>query len=90
MAYGYKDIGPHWLRYFLAALRHQAIAWANLDIKGLEYFDVVDLTISDALKCKEHTSKGSQTTLKMIGAREYFNQIEEGWPKYEIMTFIYS
>ena len=31
-SYSDIDVGLHWLRYWLAALRHQAITWTNVDI----------------------------------------------------------
>ena len=37
----YSDIylGQHWLRQWLAAWRHQAITWTNVDFPSLKYTD---------------------------------------------------
>ena len=33
--YGDRDLGQHWLRYWLVAWRHQAITWANVDLSSV-------------------------------------------------------
>ena len=33
--YGDRDLGQHWLRYWLVAWRHQAITWTNVDLLSI-------------------------------------------------------
>ena len=35
--YGDKQLGYHWLRFGLAARRHQAVTWTNADLRTLAF-----------------------------------------------------
>ena len=37
MPYGDIDLGQHWLRYWLAVWRHQAITWTNVDLSSVKF-----------------------------------------------------
>ena len=38
--YGDKDLGRHWLRYWLVAWRHQVITWTNVDLSLVRSSDI--------------------------------------------------
>ena len=37
--YNNRDLGPHWLRKWLAAWRHQAITWTNAGLSSVNFSD---------------------------------------------------
>ena len=38
--YDDRDLGQHWFRQWLAAWRHQAITWTNVDLSSIAYSDI--------------------------------------------------
>ena len=40
MPYGDKNLGQHWLRWWLVAWRHQVITWTNVDWSSVKSSDI--------------------------------------------------
>ena len=40
MPYGDRDVGQHWLRWWLVAWQHQAITWTNVDWSSVKSSDI--------------------------------------------------
>ena len=49
MPYGYRDLGQHWLRWWLVAWWHQAITWTNVDWSSLKSSDTHNRAISQEM-----------------------------------------
>ena len=47
--YGDRDLGQHWLRQWLVALRHQAITWTNVDWSWVKTSDINIRAISQEM-----------------------------------------
>ena len=42
-SYGDRDLGQHWLRWWLVAWRHQAITWTNMDLSSAKSSDILPM-----------------------------------------------
>ena len=49
MPYGDRDLGQHWLRWWLVAWRHQAITWTNVDWSSVKSSDIHIRAISQEM-----------------------------------------
>ena len=47
--YGNIDLGQHWLRKWLVAIRQHAIIWANVDLAPLWFCDIQLRSISQVV-----------------------------------------
>ena len=47
--YGDRDLGQHWLRYWLVAWRHQTITWTTVDWSSMKSSDIHSREISQEM-----------------------------------------
>ena len=79
MPYGDRDLGQHWLRSWLGAVRHQAITWTNVDLSSERSSDIHLRTISEAK---------SMPTITEVSLQIIFTKFHWNLPgAYELMHF---
>ena len=71
-SYGDKELGQHWLRYWLVAWRHQAITWTKVDLSSVRSSEILPRAISQ---------KVSQPSTTVIGLKISSKSPKPQWVK---------
>ena len=65
--YGNRDLGQHWLWYWLIAWRHQAITWTNVDLSSSSkdiHLEEISWEMSQPSIAKKNFNHLTKTLLK--------------------------